>query len=704
MQTSELVQQFERYLCTRLPVAGPFAVPAMPGAAEALTVWTLSRLLKTTVVWVAGTASRMETMHSDMTTLSPEKEPVAPALLYYPAWDIFPSQRDTRQSTIRDPDVEIAGQRLKTLLRLLNSPPDPPNSCVVITSIRALLQKTVAPSSLRSHLLILAEGQIIDPANVRASIVAAGYRNVPAVEEKGTFAVRGCILDVWPPTHPWPARIEWTGSQIETLRLFDPGNQRSVERLTSLCISPAGEWPLLVREKTESSLLLSYLPPQTVVVWSSPDEIAQQAEACEESIGEADTTALSCSYEELRSHIANAPALRQVFIGDAGSPSTPTIALDIRPLPVPLLREQDVFSPDLLEQRRQTLLNEMKTRAIQGERVVIFFDTQGSLDHFIRMYGMLMQQKDLGNQPPWQTTVGILSDGFVSESMRLAVVAEANLYGRRKLLGRRYDPGQGLRAPETSRGESITNLTDIEPGDLVVHVDHGVGRYEGMFEIEFNGETQEVLSIEYADGARLHVPVSQAHLLTRYVGLPGHRVTLHRLGTKRWSTEKAAAERAILDFAASLLETQAKRQMLEGHRFAPDTPWQHDFEASFPYRETPDQQAVIREVKADMESPRPMDRLVCGDAGYGKTEIAMRAAFKAVMEGKQVAVLVPTTVLAQQHLETFTERMAGYPIRIAMLSRFCSPSRRVETIKGLADGTLDVVIGTHALLDPDVRF
>ena len=238
----------------------------------------------------------------------------------------------------------------------------------------------------------------------------------------------------------------------------------------------------------------------------------------------------------------------------------------------------------------------------------------------------------------------------------------------------------------------------------MVHIDHGVGRYTGTTEIEMDGRRTEVLTLEYADGARLHVPVAHSHLLSRYVSVAGQAPPLHRLGGKRWLREKADAERAIRDLAASLLETLARRQLKPGFAFQIDPSWLHAFEAAFPYRETVDQEKVIAEMKADMESRRPMDRLVCGDAGYGKTEIAMRAAFIAVMNGKQVAVLVPTTVLAEQHYESFRERMAAYPVRIEVLSRFRTAGERQRVLEALASGAADIVIGTHALLQPGVVF
>jgi transcription-repair coupling factor (superfamily II helicase) len=244
----------------------------------------------------------------------------------------------------------------------------------------------------------------------------------------------------------------------------------------------------------------------------------------------------------------------------------------------------------------------------------------------------------------------------------------------------------------------------MEPGNLVVHVEHGVGRYLGLREITVNKQLTEALAIEYAEGAKLYVPVAQAHLLTRYVGVGRRNVPLHQLGGKRWNREKLAAERAVQDMAGTLLEIQASRDSQDGFAFPPDNPWQHELEAAFPYQETEDQESAIREVKKDMENKRPMDRLLCGDAGYGKTEVALRAAFKAVMAGRQVAVLVPTTILAQQHFQTFAERMAPFPVRIEMLSRFCSHSEQRGVIEGLAEGKVDIVIGTHSLLQPSLVF
>ena len=373
-------------------------------------------------------------------------------------------------------------------------------------------------------------------------------------------------------------------------------------------------------------------------------------------------------------------------------------------------RDSDLLKsgPDVFAERRRQWLASLAERArlcmasgVQarhGLHVHIFFYTQGALDRF----------REMNPEPAFHLHIGMLSDGFIQADLQLAVLSESNLLGRPKLLpdraARTTTRTSASRRAGASAGNTITDWTNLEPGNLVVHVDHGIGRYLGLYEIIFNGQRQEALAIEYADKAKLYVPVSQAHLLNRYVGVGKHAPGLHRLGSARWSREKDAAEHAVHDLAASLLEIQATREAKAGFAFQPDTPWQNEFEASFPYQETEDQECAIHDVKHDMEAKRPMDRLICGDVGYGKTEVAMRAAFKCVMSGKQVAVLVPTTVLAQQHYEVFAERMAAYPVRVELLCRFRTLQEQGAIVRALLKGAVDIVIGTHRLIQPDVRF
>lgn len=344
---------------------------------------------------------------------------------------------------------------------------------------------------------------------------------------------------------------------------------------------------------------------------------------------------------------------------------------------------------------------ELQADADRGETVVIALDTPATVEH---LQTTLAETVGYDRPRSLHLVNAALSEGFRSRALRLTLVAQADLYGYHKQQGRRYDPLAASGTPRPRPAARIAETSDLEPGDLVVHVAHGIGRYLGLSQITFNGRDQEVLTVAYADNAKLRVPVSQAHLLSRYVGMSRRNASLHKLGGRRWDREKAAAREAIADMAADMLETQARRNMKRGHAFGRDSTWQHEFEAAFPYRETQDQQEVIAAIKRDMCSARPMDRLLCGDAGYGKTEVAMRAAFRVVMGQRQVAVLVPTTVLAQQHFETFAARMADYPIQIEMLSRFRSHGRRAATLTRMAAGKVDIVIGTHALLQDGVGF
>jgi len=629
-------------------------------------------------------------------------------LMYFPALETFPGF-GSRQ------DSDVSGYRLQALLAMARRLSNPDSACasppLIATSVQALMQRTLPPDLLLAHTPTVSVSETNDLKRIANQLSADGYRFASRVQEKGEASIRGGILDVWPPTEVLPARLEFNGPMVESIRFFAPVDQRSTEKVSCVSISPASEWmPVQAEDGTEAergsmasrrptgqreapalTSILSYIPHNAVFVWSEPDSIAANGSSYEQVVSESGASGVTLSLKALKAEITRRPGCRQLLVGVASEMEGPVFSLDITSIRGVLEIPRDVLQPDILERTRTALLADLRKRARRGHRVFFLFDTQGSLKHFRKCLAD-------GELDKFRTGIGPLSGGFASQDMRLSVVAESDLYGSRKTLTRRYRPG-----PEHV-SERVSDLSDIEPGDLVAHVDHGIGRYLGVDNIEFNGRMQEVLTIEYADRAMLHVPVSHAHLISRYVGISRRTIRLHRLGGARWHREKAAAHRSILDLASSLLETQAQRELLDGFVSPSDTPWQHEFEASFPYRETPDQRTVVDDVKKDMESPRPMDRLVCGDAGYGKTEVAMRAAFKTVMAGKQTAVLVPTTVLAQQHFQTFRERMSAYPIRIEMLSRFCTRSQHAEIVKGMSKGTVDIVVGTHSLVQSGIRF
>ncbi|MGE4490040.1 MAG: transcription-repair coupling factor, partial [Kiritimatiellales bacterium] len=469
-------------------------------------------------------------------------------------------------------------------------------------------------------------------------------------------------VDIWPPDADLPVRIEFFGDEIDSLRLFEPGTQRSVEKIDSVEILPLN---------AEGSVTLDQLLPNDVL---------------KIYVDEASSLVHSQTRQDASSAI------------HIGSVTTDTIPIDLAAYDTNLKPVSELLRPEAAEQQRQrffqTLEKNMCPNAVGSNdwKIDIYLETPGALNRLREAY--------LSKESKIRLHVGLIHGSFVSKVRKHLVITEADIYGYTSKTAH----VRKKQAAQSTSGARIAEWADIQPGELVVHVDHGIGKYMGLMEMEMSGRRQEMLLIEYAEGARIYLPTSQAHLLTRYIGMGNAAPALHSLKGARWQNEKTSAQSAIEDLAATLLETQAARELQKGRACGADTHWQKEFENSFPYMETPDQLAAIKAVKSDLESPLPMDRLICGDAGYGKTEVAMRAAFKMVMEGRQVALLVPTTILAQQHFDTFTERMAAFPVRIEMLSRFRTRAQQNESIARLRDGTAQIAIGTHRLVSKDVQF
>jgi transcription-repair coupling factor (superfamily II helicase) len=655
-------------------------VPDQPSAAEAWLTWELARASGRTVLWIGDGPRTMERLFRDLQTLAP---PEAPPPLLFPSWEILPTEKTMT------PDLGVVGARLATLATLAS-----PSRQLIVCCAQALMERTLSRAAFQAHSQTLSPGDEVDPAVLAEQLTRSGYAFSAEVQAQGEAALRGGILDIWPITEKWPLRLEFFGSQLESIRTFDPTEQRSIEALPCASLPPAGEWPVMRASPDDCASLLDHLPADLIVVWSDLDSIHAHTEIYEATVREAGVTRLIGTLATVEAALRARPGAQQVFTGSRPNETCPEVEFDFQAIePIPSISGRHALHPDVVESARSRFLSGLAEVARAGQRVGFFFDSLGTRDRLTELYPAAFAAEHL------QVTIAPLSGGFSSAEFGLTIVAEPDLYGR-KIQRKRLPLGRGPAAT----GARITDWTDMEPGNLVVHIEHGVGRYLGLREIAVNNRLQEALAIEYADEAKLYVPVSQAHLLTRYVGVGKRHVTLHQLGGKRWGHEKLAAEKAVQDLAGALLETQAARSSLDGFACPPDAPWQHELETAFPYQETEDQLAAIREIKTDMESARPMDRLLCGDAGYGKTEVAIRAAFKAVMAGKQVAVLVPTTVLAQQHFQTFTERIAPFPVRIEMLSRFCTHGESSAIIQGLKEGTVDIVIGTHSLIQPDIAF
>ncbi|MFO7871222.1 MAG: transcription-repair coupling factor [Kiritimatiellia bacterium] len=690
-----LIDKFRKPAQAILNGGNRCSVSPVPSSAACGLVLALQGITKKNVFWITRGPGTMERVYRDVLALEPytEKKKGMTAgrlaeYLCYPAREFVDAEKG-----IEDP--ESAGMRLNAVLALEEARKRGGRTFTV-SCIQAVTQNTLSEEMLRGRIMTLKTGGQADLEEIGKDLVKCGYEHVPEVYEKGRFSVKGGIVDIWPVTEPWPLRVELYGPFLESIRTFDPETQRSRDRLEAVRVGPAGETAAAEGGKP----VIEYLGRDVIWVWSEPREI----EAAAEAFAAAEPDKARYKFGEIEGMAAPTKGSISIHFESGFTDSTWDVALDFKEIAGVPAGEAGI-APDILMESRRKLVERLAKMARAGDSVLMLLDTAGGLHHFRSEFKDLMESAG----PGMETGVGDLSGGFTAGEEGVIIAAESDLFGRRRETAARYERkgSEGARAARTgaeSGGRVITGLTDMEPGDLVVHAQHGIGRYLGVYEITVDERSMEVLTVEYAGNAKLHVPVSQAHLLTRYVGVTRHRPSLHRLGGKRWKREKKAAEKSILDLASSMLEMQAQRSCLKGHAFAADNAWQKELEAAFPYRETQDQARVISEVKKDMESAQPMDRLVCGDAGYGKTEVALRAAFKAVMDGKQTAVVVPTTVLAQQHLDTFSRRLAAYPVRIEMLSRFRTVAEKNDVLKGLADGTVDIVIGTHALFQPRVRF
>ncbi|NIA08173.1 MAG: DEAD/DEAH box helicase, partial [Actinobacteria bacterium] len=562
---------------------------------------------------------------------------------------------------------EILGQRLRLCRDLLGQPSF---AGIISTSGLALIQPLPSPSALKSDSRRLICSQTQDRDELLAWLVAAGYDRVDMVETPGDFAVRGGVVDVFITGWRTPARIEFVGDTIESIRSIDLDTQRSSGQLDELELSGAGCSGLNTAE--QSACLFDYLPPETIIVWNEPLEIAETAKTF---LNRLDSSA---GYHTIEYIFRSANSFHQLDLTRFGS-STGGKEFSL-----------PISSVQHFETDAATALRELSDLA-QANDVYVFCDNPSQRQRLTEMFAA----ESIDFPKRLHCPLGFIHQGFRFSSLRMAVVGHHEIFHRYQRR-RRIRPLAGTRP--------VDSFAELNRGDYVVHITHGIGRFEGLKTIERDGRREEFLSVRFAAGAVLHVPSSRVDLIQRYIGgFRGHP-PLSKLGSSAWRKQKDRVTSAVIDLAAELLQLQAKRQTEQGIAYPPDSSLQREFEASFIYQETPDQLTALEELKGDMCRSGPMERLLCGDVGYGKTELAIRAAFKAVEAGRQVAVLVPTTVLAQQHYRTFSERLADYPFLVEVLSRFCTASQQKKVVARAATGRVDIVIGTHRLLSNDVRF
>lgn len=701
----------------------------LPGAALSLAIAEAASNAKQFTLLLTADSQSAERLQEELAFFAPGLP-----VLHFPDWETLPYD-------VFSPHQDIISQRIAALYELPAL-----THGVLVVPVTTALHRLAPKRFLLGSSLVLDVGQKLDVEQMRLRLEAAGYRCVDTVYEHGEFAVRGALIDLFPMGSALPYRIDLFDDEIETLRTFDPENQRSIEKVESIRLLPAREFPLKKESITgfrarfrerfdvdfrrcpvyqdlstgitpagieyylplffdETSTLFDYLPEDTQV-FSLPG-IEQAAEHFWKDVRNRyeerrvdperpllPPAELFMPVEDCFAHLKSWPRVVvsqddvETGIGRERFPASrfPELAIDAKasePLGA-LRRFLDEFSGRVLftaesAGRREVLLELLARLKLRPQEV-------SGWPQFVE------------SQERLAITIAPLDDGLLLQEPALALIAESPLFGQRIMQRRRREKGRDA-------GENvIKNLTELREGAPVVHIDHGVGRYHGLVTLEIEGQAAEFLMLQYAEDAKLYVPVSSLHLIARYTGSDDALAPLHRLGSETWQKAKRKAAEQVRDVAAELLDIYARRAAREGYAFE-DPQLDYDtFSAGFPFEETPDQQAAIEAVRSDMLAPKPMDRLICGDVGFGKTEVAMRAAFIAVHSGRQVAVLVPTTLLAQQHYNSFRDRFADWPVRVEVMSRFKSAKEIQAAVQELAEGKVDILIGTHKLLQDDVKF
>ncbi len=582
----------------------------------------------------------------------------------FPSWEVLPHPE-------AEPDLQIFSTRFSLLSKLRRAGGDAPLPAVTVAPIQALLQPVPSPTRFAETLFLLKPGLELDPGRLKTWLVDAEFERVDEVELPGHFSSRGCIVDLFPNGHELPLRVEFFGDRIDSIRRFDPSTQRSLAELPQAEVVNLARSEFFLGGRAPVSLA-EYLPPDTHAVLLEPGDVEERA----------------IRYSALAQDpsLIPYPRIFQKLVARG--------LLEIHTLPVERrtnsvnfnVRSVQAFSSELAGN-----LAALGRLVDEGLQVLVVCSNDASKKRFDEILS------DSGNPSLSRVRkiTGRLSSGFRFDDLGIAITSDREVFSRYR---------ERRERKHLKHARPLDSFLELKPGDYVVHLVHGIGRFVGLQKLHKDFSSQECLVVQYRDKARLYVPVSRIDLVQRYVGLAGARPTIDKLGGVSWSRRKAAAASAVGNLAKDLLFLQALRDRSPGIAYPPDSDWHREFEASFVYEETEDQLSIAHQIKDDMELQKPMDRLVCGDVGYGKTELAMRAAFKAVSFGKQVAVLVPTTVLAQQHYKTFTERMAEYPVEIEVLSRFRTEREQQDIIQRTKKGRVDILIGTHRLIQNDVSF
>ncbi|MEE9293528.1 MAG: DEAD/DEAH box helicase, partial [Phycisphaerae bacterium] len=647
-------ETFRRLVDRFRSTGGVVGVSGLWGSSAPLLCGVLADALKRPLLYITAHLDEADEILDDLETFTGR----SCALL--PAWEALPGEGSS--------SGEIHDERLQLCSLLQSEAPE-----IVVAPIQALLQPVPSPAALEDNTLRLNVGTRREPDDIVAWLVGRGFERLERVEAPGDFAQRGDIIDVYAPDRRDPVRLEFLDDTLDAVRTFDVVTQRSTGNIKNLALTALPHRHRL--SGSEAAPFLEYFPPQTVVVIDRPSDVQEMGVTFWNRLDQPDRLIDPAS---LLRRIADYDQLHITRIGSAVGAVADVFHFDVQSL----VR---------FEGKAESAVRDL-CHAAADHSIVVYCSNEGER---ARLQELIVGHA--GQLPEGlELIIGLIHHGFEWRPGSAIVVPHHEIFNRK--------PGRKLRRAHASR--PIESVLDLVPGDLIVHVNHGIARYLGMKTMRKTGsnKVEEFLSLQFADKAVIHVTTYQIDLIQKYIGAGGIKPSLSKLGGTRWRKTKDRVEDAVSELAESLLRIQIERDQSEGVGYPPDTQWQHEFEESFMYEDTEDQALVSAQIKDDLMRPRSMDRLVCGDVGYGKTELAIRAAFKVVEYGKQVAVLVPTTVLAEQHHRTFTERLAEYPFIIGCLSRFKSPAEQKKLIEKAKKGQIDILIGTHRLLSKDVGF
>ncbi|MGM9991678.1 MAG: transcription-repair coupling factor [Candidatus Bruticola sp.] len=642
-------------------------------------------------LWITAAADQAERLYQDCHTFFDSDE----------LW-LFPEQETT--SMLDKEENQTVPDRLAVLQALDRLPKKTDRGMVIVTTLRALMQPTVQTEQLENSKLALKMGENVGLDFLQEILSSEGYNRVSMVEGRGQYAVRGGLIDIYPITGQ-AARLEFFGDEIESIRLLNVNTQRSSTAIPEVVLLPA-----VASELEGESWLTDHLrqkAPQTATILEDPMQLRLSAKEWNQewetkassgsSIGFIEDNEHNYVWEQLLDMLSS---FRRIFVSAWTLTETEALSALNSQSATKIPQFNLGTEPAVpLNQKVSGLLEAIPQWQKEHKRVILL------TSQFMRLQELLEEHQIdclTNSHRPIQPGQILLLQGYANEGFSLPLAdGKLEFLTDREIMGQRLQ--QRLNEPAETKGSNL-RLEEIAPGDLVVHMHHGIARYLGIQTISLGGIKHDMLKLEYAKGDCVFVSIDQLNLVQKYEGIDGKEPPLSKMNGSDWKRTKAKIRAHAAEAAQKLLKIYAQRSQAQGCAYPPDTLWQQEMEDAFPYQETPDQLRAIREVKADLESPRPMDRLICGDVGYGKTEVALRAAFKVVNNNKQVAILAPTTVLAHQHFITFSERLAPYPITINLLSRFKTTAEQKQTVNDLAEGKCDIVIGTHRMLSKDISF